>query len=125
MRFILFKVLLIYCTDKCTEQLHCGITSKDELPKSRGSLANDITSCVIEQANQEVQKVNHHSQHASNQASPQTHSNFCTFKFCVLFNFVYQIIYEIKSLQNFTLRHIFSYEIFQIYSSTNAISMAI
>ena len=33
-------------------------------------------------------------------------SNFSIFKFRVLFNFVYQIIYEIKSLRNFTLRYI-------------------
>ena len=32
----------------------------------------------------------------------QTHSNFCIFKFHVLFNFIHQIIYEIKSHQNFT-----------------------
>ena len=89
MHFILFKVLLIYCTDKCTERLRCGITSKDELPKPRGSLANNITSHAIEQANQEVQKVDYHSQHASNQASPETHSIYHTFKFRVLFNFMY------------------------------------
>ena len=49
----------------------------------------------------------------------QTHSNFRIFKFCVLFNFVYQIIYEIKSLQNFTLRYIFNHKIFQIYGMYN------
>ena len=33
----------------------------------------------------------------------QTHSNFHLFNFHVLFYFVYWIIYEIKSLQNFML----------------------
>ena len=41
----------------------------DELSEPRGSLANDIPSRAIEQANQEVRQDNHHSQHASNQAS--------------------------------------------------------
>ena len=45
----------------------------------------------------------------------QVHSDFRIFKFCVLFNFLYQIIYEIKSLQNFTLCYIFNSEVFQIY----------
>ena len=62
-----------YCTiDKCTG---CGLavcygsTPKDELRDPRGPLANNIPSCVIEQVDQEVQQDNHHSQHASNQAS--------------------------------------------------------
>ena len=54
------------CTDKCTGQWCCGSTSKDELPEPRGSLANEIPSCAIEQANQEVQQDDHHSQHGSN-----------------------------------------------------------
>ena len=69
---------------------HCGSTPKDQLADPRGSLANDIPSHAIEQANQEVQQDDCHSQH--------THSNICIFKFCVLFNFVYYIIYEIKFL---------------------------
>ena len=40
---------------------------KDELPEPRGSLANNIPSRTIEQANQEVQQDDHHSQHVSNQ----------------------------------------------------------
>ena len=43
------------------------------------------------------------------------HSNFCIFKYRLLFNFIYYIIYKIKPLQNFTLRYIFNNEIFQIY----------
>ena len=39
---------------------------KDELPDQRGSLANDIPFHTIEQAIQEFQQDNHHSQHASN-----------------------------------------------------------
>ena len=39
---------------------------KDELPEPRGSLANNIPSCAIEQANQEVQQGDHHSQHVTN-----------------------------------------------------------
>ena len=42
---------------------------EDELPEPRGSLAIDIPSRVIEQANQEIQQDDHHSQHVSNQAS--------------------------------------------------------
>ena len=42
---------------------------KDELPELRGSLANDIPSHAIEQANQEVRQDNCHSQHTSNKAS--------------------------------------------------------
>ena len=41
---------------------------KDELPEPRGSLANNIPSHAIEQANQEVQQDYSHSQHVSNQA---------------------------------------------------------
>ena len=41
----------------------CGRTTKDELriPDPRGSLANDIPSCAIEQANQEVWQDDRHS----------------------------------------------------------------
>ena len=45
---------LVDCTDKCTERWCCGSTSKYELPEPRGSLANDMPSRAIEQANQEV-----------------------------------------------------------------------
>ena len=62
-------VLLVDCTNKCTGRWRCGSTSKDELPKPRGSLANDIPSPAIEQAKQEVWQDDPHSQHASNQAS--------------------------------------------------------
>ena len=58
-----------YSTDKCTGQWHCGSTLKDEPPDPRGSLANEIPSHTIEQANQETQQDNHQSQHTSNQAS--------------------------------------------------------
>ena len=44
-------------------------TAEDELPEPRGSFVNDIPSCAIEQANQEVRQDDHHSQHTSNQAS--------------------------------------------------------
>ena len=57
-------ILLVDCTDKCTGQWHCGSTSKGELPEPRGSLANDIPFHAIEQANQEVQQDDCHSQHA-------------------------------------------------------------
>ena len=43
----------------------CGSTSKGKLRELRGSLANDIPSCAIEQANQEVRQDDRHSQHAS------------------------------------------------------------
>ena len=39
---------------------------KDELPDPRGSLANNIPSHAIEQANQEVQQDDCHLQHTSN-----------------------------------------------------------
>ena len=41
----------------------------DELSEPRGSLANDIPSRAIEQANQEVQQDDCHSKHMSDQAS--------------------------------------------------------
>ena len=43
-----------------------GNTSKDKLPELRESLANDIPSLAIKQANQEVRQGDRHSQHASN-----------------------------------------------------------
>ena len=49
MRFVL--LLDTSSTDECTGRWHCGSTLKDELPEPRGSLANDIPSCAIEQAN--------------------------------------------------------------------------
>ena len=51
---------------KCTGRWHCGRTPKDELPDPRGSLANDILSCAIEQANQKVRQDNRQYQHPSN-----------------------------------------------------------
>ena len=56
-------ILLVDCTDKCTGQWHCGSTSKGE---PTGSLANDIPSRAIEQANQDDRQGDHHSQHTSN-----------------------------------------------------------
>ena len=44
----------------------CESTLKDELPQPRGSLANNMPSCAIEQANQEFRQDDRHSQHASN-----------------------------------------------------------
>ena len=44
----------------------CESTSKDELPQPRGSLANNIPSHAIEQANQEFRQDCRHSQHLSN-----------------------------------------------------------
>ena len=78
MRFVL--LLDSKLTVKCTGQWHCGSTLKDELPDPKESLANNILSRAIEQANQKVQQDDRHSQHASN-----TYSNFCIFKFCELF----------------------------------------
>ena len=40
-----------YSTDKCTGWWHWGSTPKDGLPDQRGSLASEITSHAIEQAN--------------------------------------------------------------------------
>ena len=51
---IVFYSRFHYSTDKCTRQWRCGNTLKDELPYPRGSLANDILSRAIEQANQEI-----------------------------------------------------------------------
>ena len=59
-------ILLLDSADKCTGRWHCGSTLKDELPDPRGSLANDIPSRAIEQANQEVRLDDCHSQHLSN-----------------------------------------------------------
>ena len=59
MRFIV--LLDSKLTDQCTGQWHCGRTPKDELPDPRESLANDIPSCAIEQANQKVQQDDRHS----------------------------------------------------------------
>ena len=49
-------VVLVDCTDKCIQDngTSCRSTSKDEIPEPRGSLANDVTSHAIKQANQEV-----------------------------------------------------------------------
>ena len=62
-----------YClndsTEKCTGRWRYGSTPKDALPDQRGSLANDMPSCAIEQANQEFRQDDHYSQHASNQVS--------------------------------------------------------
>ena len=41
-------------------------TLKDELPQPRGSLANNIPSHAIEQANQEFRQDDRHSQHVAN-----------------------------------------------------------
>ena len=40
-------------TDQCTGQWCYGCTPKDELPNQRRSLAKDIASHTIEQANEE------------------------------------------------------------------------
>ena len=60
---------IYYSTDKCAGQWHFGNAPNDGISDSRGSSANEIPSCPIEQANQEVQQEDCHSQHASNQAS--------------------------------------------------------
>ena len=85
-RFISCRIVLVSVQD---DGDGCKSTSKDELPQPRGSLANNIPSHAIEQANQEFQQddtviVIHNMR--------QIHSNFRIFKFRVLFNFVYQII---------------------------------
>ena len=54
-------VLLVDCTDKCTGWWCCKSTLKDELPEPSGSLANNIPSHAIEQANKEVRQDDHHS----------------------------------------------------------------
>ena len=61
--------LFYYSTDKCTGWWCCGSTAKDGLPDPRGSLANEIPSCIIEQANQEFRQEYCHSQHMSNPTS--------------------------------------------------------
>ena len=53
-------------------------SSKGWITYSRWSLANEIPSYAIEQANQEVQQEDHH-----RQTKHKMHSNFHTFKFCV------------------------------------------
>ena len=53
---------LIASIDKFTGGWHYGSTPKDELPDPRGSLANDIPSRAIEQANQEVWQDNYQTQ---------------------------------------------------------------
>ena len=76
--------LLVDCTDKCTDDGDgCESTSMDELPQPRGSLANNIPSRAIEQANQEFRQDDRHSQHAR-----QMYSYFRMFNFRVLFSFV-------------------------------------
>ena len=66
MRFILLvdQVVLLSVQDDMALWKYSKL--KDELPEPRGSLANDIPSRAIEQANQEVQQDDCHSQHASN-----------------------------------------------------------
>ena len=49
-----YFILVTSSTDKCTGRWHRGSTPKDELPEPRGSLANDVPSCAIEQTNYEV-----------------------------------------------------------------------
>ena len=62
-RFISLRIVLISVQD---DGDGCESTSKDELPQPRGSLANNIPSRAIEQANQEFGQDDHHSQKASN-----------------------------------------------------------
>ena len=62
-RFISCRIVLISVQD---DGDGCESTSKDELPQPRGSLANNIPSRAIEQANQEFRQDDRHSQHASN-----------------------------------------------------------
>ena len=81
-------------TDKCTGQWWCGSTPKDELPKARESLANNISSCVIEQASQDVRKDDCHLQHtqARTRVKPSVkhiYSNLHILKFHMWFTFVY------------------------------------
>ena len=61
--FISCRVVLISVQDDADG---CESTSKDELPQPKGSLANNVLSCAIEQANQEFRQDDRHSQHASN-----------------------------------------------------------
>ena len=79
-------ILLLDSTHKYTGQWHCERTPKDKLSDPRGSLDKDIPSYAIEQANQNVRQDNRYSQY--------THSNFRIFEVCVLFSFVYYIIYQ-------------------------------
>ena len=57
-RFISCWIVLISVQDGGNS---CESTSKDELPQPRGSLANNIPSCAIEQANQEFRQDDRHS----------------------------------------------------------------
>ena len=61
--FISFRIVLISVQD---DGDGCESTSNDELPQPRGSLANNVPSRATEQANQDFQQDNRHSQHSSN-----------------------------------------------------------
>ena len=61
--FISCRIVLISVQDDGDS---CKSTSKDELPQPRRSLANNIPSRAIEQANQEFRQDDRHSQHALN-----------------------------------------------------------
>ena len=92
------QLVLIQC--KCTGQQHLGSTSKDELPEPRGSLVNDMLSVLQSKPIKMFNKTT--AIHNTCQTKHQMLSNFRIFKFRMLFNFVYQIIYKIKSLRNVT-----------------------
>ena len=66
MRFAFILICWIVLISVQDDGDGCESTSKDELPQPRGSLANNIPSRAIEQANQEFQQDDRHSQHASN-----------------------------------------------------------
>ena len=82
--FVSCRIVLISVQDDARDDGNgCESTSKDALPQPRGSLANNIPSCGIEQANQEFRQDDRHSN------MRKMHSNFRIFIFRVLFNFVY------------------------------------
>ena len=62
-RFFSCQIILISVQD---DGDGCESTLKDEVPQPRGSLANNIPSHTIDQANQEFRQDDRHSQHVSN-----------------------------------------------------------
>ena len=79
--FISFRIVLISVQDDGDS---CESTSKDELPQSRGSLANNIPLRAIKS-----KPIKSFDKTIAIHNTRQTHNNFRIFKFCVLFNFVY------------------------------------
>ena len=101
-------------TDQCTGRWCCGCTPKDELQRMNYLIKEDLQQ-IIYLPMLQSKPIKSFDKMIAIHNTHQTHSNFCILKFRVLFNFVYQIIYEIKSLRNFILRYIYYNGSFQIY----------